>query len=554
MEKTCLLICFYLLVSVVASASPYPEPGPTGYQAYLPEPIEPEFPPQPAETFVVPAPVPGAQVAPDIFNHLSGVLFYGHLIDWGGLSINPQSLPEQMIPNTAQISPALSISSSYNMTSDSNQDIEPSVMAHNSNGTVYKSTTYIKILSDGVTPRIYYSTTPDFYTFQRGQLALPSGYQYTADPLMSKNAFNGGIAPGRIYTTGLIYNPGSGQSYGIPNGIAVWSSNDGGRSWLQATIIISDTSDRTSTFDKPAVDVSWNSGSLGYVYAAYIYVYGGTNPATTYIGVSRSTDGGVTFPQTTVPFSTSDKINGVQVLVDYYSGYVYVLWTDFSNNTIYMSTSRDMGTTWSAPESVASGKMVNPNYFGYQEYGFLKCSGSNNGVRAASVTMARFNWAANKISVVWHEWKQGSPSNCNSLPPGSSGCTTEVYYAAKSPSGWQGKVKISDALTNDQFMPALDFDSTGNLTVTFYDRRDDANNIKYYPYIARIDSTGRLRQANMRASTFQSDPTKYTQYPCFIGDYHDIWDQTISNVDNYFSAWVGIPASIGDIYLSTIVP
>ena len=118
-------------------------------------------------------------------------------------------------------------------------------------------------------------------------------------------------------------------------------------------------------------------------------------------------------------------------------------------------------------------------------------------------------------------------------------------------------MKISDAITNDQFMPALDFDLSGDLTVTFYDRRGDPNNILYNEYMARIASTGSPLQANTLVSTFQSDPTKYTgHYPGFIGDYHDIWDQTISNIDNYFSAWVGIPTTtgIGDIYMTTIVP
>lgn len=105
-------------------------------------------------------------------------------------------------------------------------------------------------------------------------------------------------------------------------------------------------------------------------------------------------------------------------------------------------------------------------------------------------------------------------------------------------------------------MPALDFDSAGNLTVAFYDRRRDTSNLLYDQYMARINSNGSPLQANTKVSTFQSDPTKYTLYRSFIGDYQDVWDQNISNVDNFFSSWVGIPVAtgIGDIYLSTIVP
>ena|GEM_PF-2972101 len=80
------------------------------------------------------------------------------------------------------------------------------------------------------------------------------------------------------------------------------------------------------------------------------------------------------------------------------------------------------------------------------------------------------------------------------------------HYIAKSPSGWQAKKRVNDATTGDQFMPALDFDSTGNMTVTFYDRRDDRQNIRYHLYSARINSGGNRLEPNIRVSAFQSDP------------------------------------------------
>jgi hypothetical protein len=581
MRKLYFFIMFLLLIPCFSFASPESELQ--TWTSNVPT-IEPAYPPMPTEPFAIPEPpAPGTQVTPDALSQLSGVLYYSYSKDWGLLPSNPPSPLEQTSPSAEQLAPALSISGAYNMTSDSYQDAEPSVMAFNSNGTIYKATTYIKILPNGSSfkPLIYYSSTPNFSTFYRGQLALPSGYQFSGDPLMSKNPYNVGIAPGRIYTTGTIYNP-SQSGYGIPNGIAVWYSDDGGRSWYglnhdstQPTIVISNLNDSTSIYDKPAIDVSRYAGSLGYVYVAGVYV----TSSGTYIGVAWSTDGGMTFPDTQkawVLSATPDKINGAQVLVDQYSGYVYVLWTDFTTNPnhIYMSTSTNGGRNWSSPESVASGKMVFPNQ--QNGYGYLK-----GGIRSPSFSMTRFNWVANKICVVWHEWKASAPSNCNSLPAGSAGCNTDVYYNAKSPSGWLSTtgIKINDNQTStDSFMPALDFDSAGNMTVTFYDRRrDSSNNILYDQYMARINSSGSPLQANARVSTFQSDPSKYTLYPGFIGDYQDIWEQTISNVDTFFSSWAGIPGHcsnsvttsctqssncpsggtcifIGDIYMSTIVP
>ena len=97
-------------------------------------------------------------------------------------------------------------------------------------------------------------------------------------------------------------------------------------------------------------------------------------------------------------------------------------------------------------------------------------------------------------------------------------------------------------------MPALDFDTTGNLVVTFYDRRDDPGNFLYHVYMVRINSNGGNLQPNTRISTFQSDARSYSSgsYQRFIGDYQDIWDQVIAaGGEYYFPVWVGIPSGSG---------
>jgi hypothetical protein len=107
----------------------------------------------------------------------------------------------------------------------------------------------------------------------------------------------------------------------------------------------------------------------------------------------------------------------------------------------------------------------------------------------------------------------------------------------------------------DQFMPALDYDTNGNVIVSFYDRRDDSSNIKYHMYVSHISATGGSLGPNLRVSTFQSDPTPYPNK--FIGDYQDIWcePETGTGTDYFLDSWVGISSqSIGDIYLSLIGP
>lgn len=528
-----LVISLSLVIFFVGSAfgSPDFEFTPYSNSDVIPSPIEM----QPIQSPVDPeSAIPGPLIYRE--NYLSSAAYYTHF--GKNLPFDPVYEYVGTEPLGSEgLAPDSSISGTHNMVSDIYQDAEPAVMAYNSNGTIYKTTTYIKI-PDGMTPRIYYSTTADYVTFWRNQLPMPAGYQYSADPLMAKNAINGGISPGRIYVTGIIYNPPQGtQIYGIPNGIAVWHTDDGGRSWSQPTISEFNPNDSSAFLDKPAIAVSQHSGSLGYVYEANVYFTSAAN----YIHVNRSTDGGVTFASRSQVVSTTDNINGAQVVVDPNTGYLYVLWTDFKTNSIKLAISTNLGISWSQPETAPE--------TGYKANGFIKGS-----VRIGSLPMARYNWVANKVSLVWSEWQQGSPDNCNSLPPGA--CNTDVYYISRSSTGvWSSKARVNDSQMNDQFMPALDFDSSGNLIVTFYDRRDDPNNLLYHEYMSHIDSAGNRLEANQRVSTFQSNPGNYNsgQYKYFIGDYQDIWDQTISGVNNYFSSWVGIPVR-GDIYLSTILP
>jgi hypothetical protein len=520
MKRLIFFVISFLLISKGAFSAPIPELLPTGSESG-PAAIEPEFPPQPEQQ-----PPPEVRAAAPIkhikriraLQRLSGVAYYTLMRDWGLMPPKSKSRT-QAYPAVEGLAPASSVYATINMTSDSYRDVEPSVMGYNNNGTVYISTVYLKYLADG-NPRNYYSMTPDEgATFYRGQLPMPAGYLYSGDPLMAKNPYNGGAGPERIYASGTAFNSAP------PNAIAVWHTDNGGFSWSQPTVAAVNNNS-AYILDKPAATVSWYSGTLGHVYVAYEKVDLVNKPPQTQFFVTKSTDGGLSFG--TPVLVTTGNIEGPQILVNNYNGYVYAIWMDYTLNAVRMSTSTDFGQTWSSPETAATGNMFSdPN------------NHLNGALRAYSLPMARFNWVANKICIVWHERQQAGSS------------LADVYYTAKSPSGWQAKVMLNDVQTNDQFMPALDFDSTGNLIVTFYDRRDDPNNILYHEYMAHIDSNGNLLEPNARVSTFQSNPQNYPH--SFIGDYQDIWDQSFSSGEFYLSAWVGIP-NVGDIYLSGIQP
>lgn len=384
MKKQYLLFTVFILISGSVFASPLPElplsmDGSPMYN-FLPPPIESEFPLQPAEQpFPESQTFPPQKISLDAVQSASGVLYYATLTEWGIIqSAPPQQI--QTLPNTAIETLASSVIGTIPVVSDSNQDVEPSVISINKDGTDWTTTVYTKYVA-GIAKN-YFSTTADFSTFYRGQLPLPTGYSWSGDPLLAENPYTTGVAPGRVYLTGLLLNGGI-----SPTAIAVWHSDDGGRTWPSPTIV-AQSSDSSSPVDKPAIADSWHSGSLGTVYVAY--VRGG---ATKQLFVAKSTDGGVTFWNPIAVPQATGNINGAQILVNYYYGDVYVLWTDFSMNAIRLSRSTNFGSNWTVPETAASGNIVLANIKG--------------GLRVGSLPMARFNHIANKICVVWNEWQEG---------------------------------------------------------------------------------------------------------------------------------------------------
>jgi hypothetical protein len=458
-------------------------------------------------------PFPPPQLNPRNFDILSGAVFFPAMRDLFGMTFPP--------PGKYAVTPEVSLYT-VNATNDSYQDMEPTVASLRLGATDYTTTVYFRYTGTcpNVIPRNRYASTTNFVNFTRGQLFLPSGHSQSADPLLDANIFSDGVAPGRLYCTGIVYN---GAPTNTPNSIALWRSNNGGITWSVPTIVARND-DPIYFLDKPAIKVSWASDATkGHVYVAYIK-YNNIDSSQNQLLVSKSLDGGMSFGPPA--FVTSGLIHAPQILVNPFYGYaIYAIWVDYSANAIRMSRSLDYGASWSTPETAATGNIVVGNI--------------NGGVRATTVPMARFNSVANKMSVVWHEWEA----------PGST--RTDVYYTAKSSSGWQSKVRINDIQTNDQFMPALDFDNYGNMKVSFNDRRDDPNNLLYHLYVAHIDSSGNNLLANERISTFQSNPQNYCF--SFIGDYQDIWNWNFTSGSKYHASWIGIP-SVGDVYLSGILP
>lgn len=361
---------------------------------------------------------------------------------------------------------------------------------------------------------------------------------------MAVNPYSYGIAGKRMYCSGILFNRG--QEGASLNSIGLWRSDDGRRTWLGPTIVASENGGGFF-LDKPAIAVSWYSGNLGYVYLTWVKLYV-SNPSANSIWIARSTDGGLSFSD--YQALTYDEVQGPQVVVDSSNGYVYAMWVNWTNNDIRSSRSPNQGVNFEGHEVVGGGNLL------------MRGATINGNVKANTLPMARYNWSYPRVMVVWHGY-------------GEAG--TDIYYAYKGCTsncnayGWEVQRRINDVTTRDQFMPAIDFNSNGNVVIAFYDRRDDLAsvcldqngnmqaNVCYHQYFAYVypDGTPIPNEPNRRMSSFASNPGYHdgSDGPAnFIGDYQDIWDHQFPEGEKATSGWIGIRDSvnIGDPYLSRI--
>ena len=200
------------------------------------------------------------------------------------------------------------------------------------------------------------------------------------------------------------------------------------------------------------------------------------------------------------------------MVTDSGNGTVFALWLSLRAMQIQAAESDDNGATFGAHAVAAGGNL----YWG---------ATLNGGVLASTVPMARYNWVTGRVCLVY---------SAN----GTSG--KDVYYTYFpcgtdcNGYGWLNPKIVNDVQTNDQFDPAIDFNSTtGDLIIPFYDTRNDTNHAGLYDeYVGYMTSDGTAMPPNVKASAWMSDPTQYTTAtgnPGFIGDYQDAWDDTYSD-------------------------
>ncbi len=255
-----------------------------------------------------------------------------------------------------------------------------------------------------------------------------------------------------------------------------------------------------------------------------------------------------------------------------YYGRLHVVWTNFgTDGRIYATYSDDAGATWSTPKAVSSSSSVQGAWptvapGGDVFVGWVRFGSSTIDIRVARSTDGGDTWAlvtdpaAGKASPE----HSSATSNCGRAalngnirylpspqvvagpdgalhvvysydPDGAGSDVVDVFYRRSTDNGatWGPEVRINDdATTTDQFFPSLSVGETNQVSVAWYDRRNDSPDNLLVDYYQRMSFDGGVTwdQASVRLSDVASpiylDGDLAT---CYHGDY-DTQVQTSTHV------------------------
>lgn len=296
------------------------------------------------------------------------------------------------------------------------------------------------------------------------------------------------------------------------NNVVVASSTNNGQSW--GTPVIATSALLGYLADKPWLEVDTNPGSP-FVNALYISVTQFDASSNSEISVSHSNDGGKTWTTTVVDTkqiypNSVDQFSDLAVGAD---GTVYVSWLRCPANgpagdcggtvsKLLLSKSTDGGNTWSKELTVATPTLV-PDFCNCAFYGSLPNTSERVSNIASNAVFGSGSTA--KVYLSFYTW---------------SGSQMQVMVAASSDGGntFGKPVRVTSSTKGDEFFQWINLAKNGAVGVSWLDRRNDPNNLKYQPFVA-VSTNGGVSFRSGAISTTMSNPLNDGFGGSFMGDY-----------------------------------
>ena len=320
-------------------------------------------------------------------------------------------------------------------------------------------------------------------------------YPWQSDPGITFNR------DGHFFTVLLTFDPDPDGE----DGLIIVESDDNGLTWHDPVIVVDSVAGRFEDKELMACDRTIGPSS-GNLYVSWTPFWG-ESPFydSTHIMIACSYDSGQSFQE---PVIISDD-TGVQWSVPAVGafGEVYVAWVDYYPGAIKMDRSFNYGQTWGVDTEVQPVEFVAGNING-NLYTFS--------FPAMDVDIFDTPWQG-RIYMAYADYREG-------------GSDLDIYMTMSDDHGynWSTPVPINDMLTYpyvDQFHPWTCVDTNGVVTVVFYDRRWDSNNLLMDLYFTQSTDGGVTWSPNERITTVSSDPTAGSRAG-LIGEYVGLvsWD------------------------------
>ncbi len=312
----------------------------------------------------------------------------------------------------------------------------------------------------------------------------------------------------------------SGIDTGTPDGsdIVFEKSTDGGKTYSAPAVAVK------PLFSGGLTDKDWlwvdDSASSKFVNSVYISITQFDSASDSEISVSNTHDGGKTWK--TVAVDTKQiypsEVDQFSDLTTDKAGDVFVTWMrcpassgscSGSKATFYVSESTDGGNTWSAPVVVNQANLA-PGTCGFygcipntqERLSDIPVIGSDNstGKHAGYLYVENYNYNGKFTS-----------EQVTTSTDGGKTWGTPVAVAPKSD-------------THDQFFGWLDVSATGQIGVTWMDRRNDPSNLSYEEFGAVSGSASGLVKHNVQLAAKPSNPNNDGFGGSFMGDYTgNVW-------------------------------
>jgi hypothetical protein len=384
------------------------------------------------------------------------------------------------------------------------------------------------IAVDGTDPQRLVASSND-YRFAR-----------TSDSRCGAYASTDGGATWRDLGDGTVPSPlpaaGDPSVAFAPNGDAYWACLGFDRVSGATALYVAKSSDLTSVttraplvqttngndvfHDKPYIAIDRGGSRFrGRIYVTWTHFDITGSP----IFISSSSDGGATWtrPTPVTPPELPDNHGSFPGVGP--DGEVYVAFENFDTptlniNQIMVARSNDGGRTFARPVKVDAVFDLCPRIV------FNACSLLNTRFRVNSFPALAVDAHDGRVYVTWGDYRSGNAD----------------VLASMSDDGkrWSRSVRVNDdRTTTDQFFPAVALTPAGDVTIAYYDRRNDPRNFRMDTYLSISHGGGLAFGRSVRVTSASMDPDVDESFGGgFIGDYngnaasrlavHPIWTDT----------------------------